>query len=167
MVCGCSSSCFQTVRSPFDRSTASCVKLRSILKPKLDTLESRLDQVRGASEAEMAGAGQAARSGFIPRERSDLHDRKVKPNQLLVVESGLALPFQARWPWQTVNLSSRRSLTAPFQTMFSISMWSRETSRISALVEMASWRTLVLNSTNFSRIHTNSTNLGYQEAMLP
>jgi hypothetical protein len=35
------------------------------------------------------------------------------------------------------------------------------------LVEMTSWRILVLNSTNFSGIHANSTSLGYQEAMLP
>jgi hypothetical protein len=41
----------------------------STLKQKLDGLESRLDQVRRASEAEMVGAGQAARGSFIARDK--------------------------------------------------------------------------------------------------
>ena len=41
----------------------------STLKQKLDGLESRLDQVRRASEAEMMGAGQAARGGFVRRDK--------------------------------------------------------------------------------------------------
>ena len=42
----------------------------STLKQKLDGLESRLDQVRRASGAEMMGTGQAARGGFVPRDKS-------------------------------------------------------------------------------------------------
>jgi hypothetical protein len=41
----------------------------STLKQKLDGLESRLDQVRKASEAEIMGTGQAARGGFVPRDK--------------------------------------------------------------------------------------------------
>ena len=41
----------------------------STLKQKLDGLESRLDQVRRASEIEILGTGQVARSGFAPQEK--------------------------------------------------------------------------------------------------
>ena len=41
----------------------------STLKQKLEGLESRLDQVRRASEAEIIETGQASRSGFIDRAR--------------------------------------------------------------------------------------------------
>ena len=43
----------------------------SELKQKLEGLESRLDQVRRASEVEMTSAGQATRSGLIAREKME------------------------------------------------------------------------------------------------
>jgi hypothetical protein len=67
----------------------------STLKPKLDTLESRLDQVRRASEAEMGGAGQAARSGFIlPREKVGpaLSQNQAQPTSGSGIRFGAAFP---------------------------------------------------------------------------
>lgn len=66
----------------------------STLKQKLDGLESRLDQVRRASEAEMMGAGQAARGGLTTRDKvgpavSQSQDRPA---------SGSGIPFDTALP---------------------------------------------------------------------
>lgn len=57
----------------------------STLKQKLDGLESRLDQVRRASEAEMASALPGARGAFISRDKIEL---AVLQNQDRLASSG-------------------------------------------------------------------------------